>query len=803
MGGAVVHPGDDATNEVEALRRELERLRAAASTNRSLLTAMLDYSPHGIMVSDAGGRLVLQNRAAERIWAGSATADSVAGWGQYRGFHPDGRPFAPEDWAMATCLRERVVVEARELRIQRFDDSFATLLASSAPIFDEAGALEGAIAVFADITQLKQAEAALQETEHRHAQILDTLPAMVYCKTVDSRVVFANRAARRFYTVGEIDPRRRDNREVFELGRTVEATAEPYVDASGEVRYFDVVKSPLFDATGKVVQVIGVARDVTATRRGERRLAAHHALAAELAKATTPAEAMPRVLAALATTLEWDTAAWWRLDDDVMVCAAYWEAGPTGAFAAETRAMRAARGVGVPGRVWQDGQPFWRADLSTGEPIARARAAAESGLRAAFAFPILVGQRVVGAVDFFSRAVQPPDDELIHTLRALGNQLGEWIERARVQQAVADSEAAKAAILEAALDCIVTIGEDGRVLEWNPAAERVLGYRRDQAIGREMAELIVPERHRAAHRSGLARVLAGGTPALLGKRLELSARHQDGHELPIELAITAVDAGGRRFFTGYLRDISDRQRAWHEREELIRSLEQSNADLDAFAHVTSHDLKAPLRGIASLAAWLEEDMAGKLSDQGRHYLQLLRGRVDRLSGLIEGVLAYSRAGRSAGRRETIDVAELLRDSIALLAPPPHVSIVVQPPMPVLETARTPIQQVLLNLLGNAIKHGTRPGQPGVVLVRAAAHGDFWELTVADDGPGIAPEFHERIWGVFQTLAPRDRVESTGIGLSVVRKIVEQRGGRAWVESAVGQGAVFHFTWPRIDRKSGP
>ncbi len=978
MSVEVRHPGDSALGELEALRREVERLHAIASMDRGLLDAVLDHSPHGVIVSDASGKLVLQNRAAERIWAGSASADNVEAWGRYRGFHADGRAFAGDDWAMAQCLRDRVVVEAREVRIQRFDDSFATLVASSAPIFGPGGRLEGAIAVFADISKLKDAEAALQASEHRHSQILDSLSAMVYCKTSDSRVVFANRAARAYYTLGEIDPRRRDNSDVYEQGRTVEVLAEPYTDASGEVRYFDVVKSPLFDRHGKVVQVIGVARDVTERRRAARRLTAHHAMTAVLADASSQAAAVPRILEALAVALEWEFAGWWEVTADRahLACSALWRA-PTlidaDDFEAMTRTLRFARGEGLPGQVWAEGVPLWMQDLRTAPPIPRSQAADQAGLHGAFAFPVLVGTRVVGVIDFFSRRAQAPDEELLHMVRALGHQLGQFVERTRAQQAVAESEAAKAAVLAAALDCIVVMGEDGTVLEWNPAAVQVFGYRRDEALGRDMAELIVPERHREAHRRGLARYLATGEGPMLDKRLELAAIRKDGSEFPVELAITAVHAGERRFFTGYLRDISERRRTWEmqrflleaskelassleyeatlrrvarlavpaladwcvidivetdgslrrvevahsdptlelealewqsqhpanpgadggvhqvvrsgqplvvpeisastlaaaasnaahlallqkisirsymivplrargrivgaisliaaesnlrysdadlpvaeelarraaiavdnarlfkEREELIHSLERSNADLDAFAHVTSHDLKAPLRGIASLAQWLEEDMEGKLSDQARHYLALLRGRVDRLAGLIEGVLSYSRAGRQKGTREPVDVAELLRDTIALLAPPTHVRITLAEPLPALQTARVPLQQVFLNLLGNAVKHGTRPGAPLLVRVEARVHDDFCEFAVVDDGPGISAEFHERIWEMFQTLQPRDRVESTGIGLSVVRKIVEQRGGRAWVESTPGAGATFRFTWPRIDR----
>jgi PAS domain S-box-containing protein len=149
-------------SELEALRRENERLRLGAARDRSILETVLDQTPHGVIMCDADGRLVLQNRAAERIWAGSASAESVAEWGQYRAFHPDGTPYRGEDWAMARCLESREVVDAEESHIQRFDDSYGWLLGSSAPLLGEGGELLGAVSVFADITRFKQLDAANQ-----------------------------------------------------------------------------------------------------------------------------------------------------------------------------------------------------------------------------------------------------------------------------------------------------------------------------------------------------------------------------------------------------------------------------------------------------------------------------------------------------------------------------------------------------------------------------------------------------------------------------------------------------------------
>lgn len=261
-------------------------------------------------------------------------------------------------------------------------------------------------------------------------------------------------------------------------------------------------------------------------------------------------------------------------------------------------------------------------------------------------------------------------------------------------------------------------------------------------------------------------------------------------------ALAARDATGRivRWF-GTCTDIDDQKRAEEERQQLVLALERSNRELDQFAYVTSHDLKAPLRGIANLSQWIEEDLAEKMTPESLQQMALLRGRVHRLESLIDGILSYSRAGRAGAKVETIDVGKLLREVVELLAPPAHARVEIGADMPTVQSDRAPLQQTFLNLVGNALKHAGR--EDPQVRIEVSDRGAFWEFSVADNGSGIAPEYHERIWGLFQTLKPRDLVEGTGIGLSVVRKIAQSKGGRAWVESAEGSGATFRFTWPKV------
>ena len=369
-------------------------------------------------------------------------------------------------------------------------------------------------------------------------------------------------------------------------------------------------------------------------------------------------------------------------------------------------------------------------------------------------------------------------------------------QRIAAQRAIKESEERKSAVLRSTLDSIITMDARGIVIEFNPAAERAFGFTHEEAVGIPLSDLIIPPRFREAHHAGLARYVATGEAHVLGQRLELPALRKDGSEFQAELTITRSDIDGEQTFTGVLRDITQRKQQETEREHLIKALARSNQELDQFAYVASHDLKAPLRGIANLSQWIEEDLGDTLKDENKGQMELLRGRVHRMEALIDGILQYSRAGRVKSKPEEIDTGALVRDVIELIAPPKATAITIAPSMPTVKAEKIPLQQVFMNLLGNAIKHaGADDPRIGISWEDA---GPFYEFTVSDNGQGIAPQYHERIFGIFQTLEARDKVEGTGIGLSVVQKIVEAKGGRVWVESDIGKGAKFKFLWPKVE-----
>jgi light-regulated signal transduction histidine kinase (bacteriophytochrome) len=223
-------------------------------------------------------------------------------------------------------------------------------------------------------------------------------------------------------------------------------------------------------------------------------------------------------------------------------------------------------------------------------------------------------------------------------------------------------------------------------------------------------------------------------------------------------------------------------------------LRKRNQELDQFAYVVSHDLKAPLRAIANLSSWIEEDLSESMTEDTLHQMNLLRGRVHRMEGLIEGLLQYSRVGRIQVPSERVQVEKLLAEIIDSLAPPPGFEVKVEPGMPTFVTEKLALQQVFSNLISNAIKHNR--AESGYVKISVKELDEFYEFSVADDGPGIAPQYHDKVFVIFQTLEARDKVENTGIGLSLVKKIVEGQGGTISLESAEGEGANFRFTWPK-------
>ncbi|WP_158923267.1 ATP-binding protein [Acidisphaera sp. S103] len=349
-----------------------------------------------------------------------------------------------------------------------------------------------------------------------------------------------------------------------------------------------------------------------------------------------------------------------------------------------------------------------------------------------------------------------------------------------------------ARVVEASPTALVLAGRSGRIEMVNGQAERMFGYDRAALLGRPL-EMLLPPRVRDRHVGLCGGFFAAISPRMMGDGQDLFGLRKDGTEFRLEIGLNPIDIDGEPMVLAGIIDVSARHQAEREKEQQRAELERSNADLEEFAYAASHDLKAPLRAISHLVQWIVDDIEPVANAETLENIKLLQGRVARMQMLLDGLLAYSRIGHTNTTIEDVDIAEVIQEVVAMLGPPRGFVVACEGPMPVIRTHRVPIQRVLENLISNGLKHHDRT--EGRITVQARAVDGLTEFRVTDDGPGIPPQFHDRIFLMFQTLASRDDVESSGIGLTIVKKKVQTHGGRIWVESAPpARGTSFVFTW---------
>lgn len=344
---------------------------------------------------------------------------------------------------------------------------------------------------------------------------------------------------------------------------------------------------------------------------------------------------------------------------------------------------------------------------------------------------------------------------------------------------------------------VIITDNTGRV-EWvNDGFTRLMGFSYDEIIGKKTSTLLHGED------TNMQTVFRINQQLAVGKSCdeELLKYKKDGSSIWINENITPImnHSGEVEKYIFIESDISERKDAEIKMEEYLRDLEKTNRELDKFAYVVSHDLKAPLRAIGNLTGWIEEDMGTELSESVRSNFGIIKGRVVRMEALINGILEYSKASKKTESLETFDSKQVVRDSFDLIGAPSNCEFTISRNLPIMYSEKTKLQQIFLNLINNAIKYNDKSKME--ILVDASEEKAHWHFSITDNGPGIEKQFHEKIFVIFQTLNARDEVESTGVGLAIVKKIIEEQGGRIWVESEKGKGATFHFTWPKSNARN--
>jgi PAS domain S-box-containing protein len=474
-----------------------------------------------------------------------------------------------------------------------------------------------------------------------------------------------------------------------------------------------------------------------------------HEVARILAETDAPVEVYAATLEAIGSSLGWQVGAVWELrrDDGKLHCVRGWHAGKGAPeFEALTEQLALEPGEGLPGRVLSTGEPTWIADAPSDANLPRAHAAQRSGLHTALGFPLHSPPGIVGVMEFFSRERLEPDRRLLETIGVLGSQVGQFVARRQAEAEVRASESRLRAMLASALDAVVSMDHRGRVLGWNHAAETTFGYRADEALGRDMADLIVPPSLRAAHRSGLARFLETEQGAVLDRRLELIGLHKNGTEFPVELTITRIGLPGPPTFTGYLRDITDRKRAEAD-------LRASRARLVVVADAERRRIQRNIHDGAQQRLTSVLLSLGRLRETAAGDAALLDLAIDELAtGLQE--LRVLASGLHPSVLSERGLAAAL-EALALRAPVP-VELAALPERRLPEAVEVAAYYVVAEALANVHKHaGARR-----VVVSASVDKAGLVVDVVDDGAGGADPEGEGLRGLL------DRVEALGGSLEV-------------------------------------
>jgi signal transduction histidine kinase len=579
----------------------------------------------------------------------------------------------------------------------------------------------------------------------------------------------------------------------------------------------------------------------------ERKLRALDAVTGVLAGETTIDTGMPRVLGSLAVAFGCVVGGFWSSEGDGLELTAQWSADDVDGWSNASR-RRTLSGLGLAGRVWAERSPLGIAEVAIDHGLLNRDVLLAAGVRSGFGFPLTAGGEVVGVIELYSRQGDPLDALLADTLRTVGARLGEFVQRAR-GDARSRRLHAELELERVALERLNTVGRtiaselDHRKLAQvvidaateltgaqfgaffhNVTDDRIESYMvyavsglprdafaklalprntailapvflghtsvraadvtQDPRYGKNYPHKGVPEGHPTV-RSYLAVpvVSRDGSPigGLFFGHAKIGAFSDGAERTAVELAAHAATA-------------MDNARLYDEARRLIANLEKANAELDQFAYAASHDLRAPLRGISNLASWIDEDLPETTAPTTKEHLRLLKVRAARMDRLIQGLLELARIGRARQKPARVDVTELLHETIELANPREEARIMMIGEMPMLVTERAALQQVFQHLIGNALQHAGRDDV--VVRISAIDRGDEWELAISDNGVGIPREHQARVWQLFQTLQSRDIVESTGIGLAIVRKQVESNGGRVWIDPTTTTGATLRFTWPK-------
>jgi PAS domain S-box-containing protein len=761
------------------------------------LEALLDYASDGIVACDANGHLVLFNRAAQSFHRLPPEPIDPEEWANYYDLYDaDGsKKLTKSEIPLFQALEGKSVV-SKEMMIKSEQGKDRSLLASGAAIYSTTGEKLGAVVLMRDITEYKRAMTALQQSEQKFKAIFDGVFQFIGLIKPDGTLIEANLTALKF---GGMQVEEAIGRLFWEVPGwgfspttrqllkelTAKAAKGEFVrceveltGADNRLAIIDFSLMPIRNEHDEVIMLIPEGRDISQLRQAEtdRNIAEYHS-------------------DRLSTALKVAKAGAWL-----------WDFGNQNIFWTKEFEILLDYEPGSTQQIYSE----W---LERVHPEDREQV--ESTLQNTINHKL---------PDYRCEYRVIHRDGQIHWIDAIGELhydeqgdlkmsglIHDVTERKLAELSLQTSEELFRNTFEYTSMGFCHVALDGTMSRLNQKFCEIVGYSQDELSGTTFQAITEPAD--LAQDLDLVQQLLNGD--INGYTLEKRYIHKQGHHIWVCLTVSLVretavagEIGTPRYFISAIQDITDRknlellnlkqtidlQRLNRSLVSTQESLKERNQELDSFVYMVSHDLKAPLRAIANLSIWIEEDLDAQVAQASQQQFLLLRQRINRMDALIDGLLRYSKVGRQAIENEMVDVAQLLREIIDSLSPPENFKIEFLSALPTLFTKRILLSQVFANLLSNAIKHHGRAD--GFIAISAEDLGDRYQFSIADDGPGIsAGKDRERIFEMFQTLGSNNTGANTGIGLAVVKKIIEGEGSQIWLDDRQVAGACFCFTWP--------
>jgi PAS domain S-box-containing protein len=724
------------------------------------------------------------------------------------------RPDLPFIFVSGT-LGEEAAIEA--LKVGATDYVLKTRMSRLVP------AVRRALGEARDRTARQGAEDALRRREKELRDVIEAIPAIAFTAQPDGSSVWTNRQWVEFSGLSAeetsglgwqsaIHPD--DFNEHAAKWRHSMTSGEPFENearhrsAKGEYRWFLVRAVPLRDEHGKILKWYGILADITERKRAEERLRVQHTVGQILAEAATIEEVAPRILQALGECLGWDVGAFWRVDREAeaLRCVELWHKASieVSEFERVSRDFALAPGLGLPGRVWSSLEPEYIPDVVPDGNFPRGPIAQREGLHEAFGFPILLGEEVLGVIEFFSREIRQPDQELLNVLATIGGQIGQFIERERAEAELRESEQNYRTLFESIDEGFCTIEVlfdqnekpvDYRFLQISPSFGRQTGIK--DAVGRRMRE--IAPRHEEHWFEIYGRIALTGEPIRFENEAKQLGRWYDVYAFRVE------DPKRRR--VGILfNDITERKRAEAEARESERRYREALMELAHANRVTgmgqltasiAHEVKQPitatvthaqagLRFLDAQSVNLNElrDVLTDVVKDGKRAAEI----IDRIRDLTK---------KAPPRKGSLNINETIREVVELT----HSEVVkngvsvrtqLAEGLPLIQADRVQLQQVLLNLIINAIEAMRDISEKErELLITSRDEPDGVSVEVRDSGPGFTPAAAERVFEAFYTT----KAGGLGLGLSICRSIIEAHNGRLWASPNLPRGAVFRFIAP--------